>query len=314
MGLSAGARSGLTSAMQGAVPRCGLGQRDDQQPAARAHRHRPPGQMAELGAALNGIDRGGGLRRIRPRSRRPTRHGPTSSATPAPSSAAPRPATSPARTCSSTAAPTPASLTEHSACNASTPRADRRRRPDRNDRPASLLQRLGIPALDRRAPPGPKRAPAAHAVNARSFEICRQARRRHGGHRRACAVPRRRGGVTLGEPLGGDVLGSLPFERQDDGRARRHADAAAQPLPAPPRADPARRLARLRRAPSRASAPSGSPPPQDEDGVTSRSCDAPTDAVRVRSRWLVAADGAGSPVRKCARHRPRWGRIASRAS
>ena len=42
MGLSTGARAGLTSVAKGAVAATWPGQRDHQQPAARAHRHRPP--------------------------------------------------------------------------------------------------------------------------------------------------------------------------------------------------------------------------------------------------------------------------------
>jgi 3-oxoacyl-[acyl-carrier protein] reductase len=91
----------------GAAAAPGLAQRDDQQPAARRLRHRPPAQPRLEGAAQK---TGQSLEQVAenaapdgPARRFGTRR---SSARCAPSCAARRPATSPARTCCSTAAPT----------------------------------------------------------------------------------------------------------------------------------------------------------------------------------------------------------------
>jgi hypothetical protein len=108
MGLSTAARAGLTAVEQGARARGRRRQRDDQQPAARAHRHAAPG--------LHGATHGG-CGRHHP-ARRPASASPTpclraGSASPmnwpprAPSSAARGPGSSPARTCRSTEARTP---------------------------------------------------------------------------------------------------------------------------------------------------------------------------------------------------------------
>ena len=62
MGLSTGARAGLTSALQGALPTSRLGERNDQQPAAGAHRHAPPDVHGRADRRHRRDQRGGGLR------------------------------------------------------------------------------------------------------------------------------------------------------------------------------------------------------------------------------------------------------------
>ena len=161
-----------------------------------------------------------------------------------------------------------------------------------------LLQRLGIPALIVERRPGPKRAPAAHVVNARTFEICRQAGVDMDAIAAVSQSPADAGATHWVNKLGGDVLGSLTFERQ-----------GAEVLDLTP--TPLRNLSQHRFEPILLDAllASGASAPRfghqwisataDEDGVTSMIGDGVTGgSYEVRSRYLVAADGAGSPVRK----------------
>lgn len=163
---------------------------------------------------------------------------------------------------------------------------------------ALLLQRLGVDAqiVERRS--GPQRAPAAHCVNARTFEICRQA----GVDMHAIAAvakpPVDAGTTYWVTKLGGEVLGQLPYERQDD-------DVLAfTPTPL-------RNLSQHRFEPILLQAldAAGAPAPHynhrwesavsDAEGVTSTVTDTATGQRReIRSRYLIGADGAGSPVRK----------------
>src|SRR5215470_12988101 len=81
---------------------------------------------------------------------------------------------------------------------------------------AILLARQGIACrvVDRRA--GPQRAPAAHVVNARTFEICRAAGVDMAALERAGKPARDAGQVFWMTTLAGQELGRLPFERQGD--------------------------------------------------------------------------------------------------
>jgi 2,4-dichlorophenol 6-monooxygenase len=162
---------------------------------------------------------------------------------------------------------------------------------------ALLLRRLGIDALlvERRG--GPQRAPAAHVVNARTFEICRQAGVDMDAIAAAAKSPADAGHTYWVTKLGDEILGGLRFERQND-------DVLAfTPTPL-------RHLSQHRFEPILLDAlrAAGVTPrygqrwlaaAADEDGVTSVVADAETGReYEVRSRYLVAADGAGSPVRK----------------
>src|SRR5690606_21666871 len=62
----------------------------------------------------------------------------------------------------------------------------------------------------------PLRAPAAHAINARTFEICRQAGVDMARIAAASQDPADAGATHWVTKLGGEVLGRLPYERQDD--------------------------------------------------------------------------------------------------
>lgn len=162
-----------------------------------------------------------------------------------------------------------------------------------------LLHRLGIASLIVERRDGPQRAPAAHAVNARTFEICRQAGVDMDAIAAAALDPRDGGETHWVTRLGGEVLGSLPYERQADAVA-----LASSPTPL-------RNLSQHRFEPilvdalraAGASAPRWSQrwtsATQDADGVTSRVTDASGgESYAVRSRYVIGADGAGSPVRK----------------
>jgi 2-polyprenyl-6-methoxyphenol hydroxylase-like FAD-dependent oxidoreductase len=161
-----------------------------------------------------------------------------------------------------------------------------------------LLARLGIDSrvVERRA--GVQPAPAAHVVNARTFEICRAAGVDMDAVARACRPPADGGWVRWMTTLAGEELGALPFERQSD------AELAVTPTPlrnlSQHRFEPIL-LDALRAAP-RAAIAYGHEwrrAEQDPDGVTSEVFDGATgETYAVRSRWLLAADGAGSPVRK----------------
>jgi 2-polyprenyl-6-methoxyphenol hydroxylase-like FAD-dependent oxidoreductase len=161
-----------------------------------------------------------------------------------------------------------------------------------------LLAQQGIASLvvDRRE--GPHRAPQAHVVNPRSLEIFRQmgvnleklralATRREDGSR-----------VRWMTRLDGEELGSLPYERQGD------ENLAFTPTPLlnlsqhlfePVLLDAARAAdsteIRYRQQWEALQ--------QDDGGVTSKIRDVATDEVyEVRSRYVLAADGASSRVRR----------------
>ena len=162
---------------------------------------------------------------------------------------------------------------------------------------ALLLSRLGIASriIERRATPQP--APAAHVVNARTFEIFRAAGVDMRTIAAACQDPADAGQVLWVTTLAGQELGRLPFERQG-------ADSLAlTPTPLrnlsqqrlePILLDELRRCANIDIAYEH----EWEIAEQDREGVTSRIRDRASGAIyEARSRWLIAADGAASPVR-----------------
>ncbi len=162
---------------------------------------------------------------------------------------------------------------------------------------ALLLARLGIACriVERRATP--QTAPAAHVVNARTFEVLRAAGVDMERIAAASQPPEDAGSVYWVTTLAGQTLGRLPFERQGDDLS----DVTPTPL---------RNLSQHRLEPILADELRAAGvavaygrewqhAEQDADGVTSQLRDAATGAVvEVRSRWLLAADGAASPVRR----------------
>ena len=163
---------------------------------------------------------------------------------------------------------------------------------------AKLLANAGIGCLVVERRDGPRRSPAAHVVNARTLEILRQA----GVDRTALAAvaedPAEVGHVNFVTTLGGELIGRLPFERQ--------GDECLDHTPTPLRNISQHRLepllaADVGRAPGVDLRYSTDWVSADADdlGVTStiRDLGSGTETV-VRSRYLLAADGAGSGVRK----------------
>lgn len=163
---------------------------------------------------------------------------------------------------------------------------------------AQLLANAGHRCLvvDRRD--GPQRNPAAHVVNARTLEIFRQAGFDMDAIAGISQDPRDGGHVNFVTRLNGTLIGRLPFERQGD------ENLALTPTPL-------RNISQHRLEPLLASTVAARDEvdlrydvewiaaEQNDDGVVSTLRDLRTDRlITVRSRWLLAADGAGSRVRK----------------
>jgi len=161
-----------------------------------------------------------------------------------------------------------------------------------------LLTRQGIPhvVVDRRS--GPHRAPQAHVVNPRTLEVLRQIGIDTDRLRRMATVPEDGGYVSWVTTLTGPELGRMTYERQDD----EVLAVTPEPIMNLPQHDLEPVLLEV-----------ATPSPlasihwrnewvsmdRDASGVTSRVVDHETgDTREIRSRWVLAADGAGSPVRK----------------
>ena len=76
---------------------------------------------------------------------------------------------------------------------------------------AHLCARLGLSAIVLERREGPQRSPAAHVVNARTFEIWRQTGIDMAPLLDECLPPEEAGEVHWVTKLGGEVIGSLPF-------------------------------------------------------------------------------------------------------
>jgi 2-polyprenyl-6-methoxyphenol hydroxylase-like FAD-dependent oxidoreductase len=163
---------------------------------------------------------------------------------------------------------------------------------------ALLLSRLGIPSriIERRA--APQSAPAAHVVNARTFEIFRAAGVDMQELAAAWQDPADAGQVLWVTTLAGQELGRLPYERQgNDALAYTPTPLRnlSQHLLEPILLDHLRSCANI----DIAHGHEWEHAQQDGAGVTSRIRDHAGGTVyEARSRWLIAADGAASPVRK----------------
>ena len=163
---------------------------------------------------------------------------------------------------------------------------------------AILLARHGVASrlIDRRA--HPNRAPAAHVVNARTFEICRAAGVDAAAIEAAAGDPRDAGQVIWLTKLAGEEVGRLPFERQ--------GEEAQRFTPTPLRNLSQHRFEAILRgslkeagAPEVAYGQQWESAEQDDSGVLSRVRDLEENTVHeIRSRFVIACDGAGSRVRK----------------
>ncbi|HZR80089.1 MAG TPA: FAD-dependent monooxygenase [Candidatus Binatia bacterium] len=162
---------------------------------------------------------------------------------------------------------------------------------------AILLRRQGVACrvIERRHEP--QRAPAAHVVNARTFEICRAAGVDMDAVAAACKPPADAGRVLWVTTLAGEELGRLPFERQGDDvldvtptPLRNLSQHCFEPIL---HATLERLGGEVRFGEEWESAE------EKGDRVVSR-IRTVTGTIEIESRWLVAADGAASRVRKSA--------------
>ena len=157
-------------------------------------------------------------------------------------------------------------------------------------------QARGALVVERRD--GPLRAPAAHVVNARTFEICRQAGIDMDAVLAEAEDPAVAGHVNFVSRLGGSLVGRLPFERQ-----------GAECLALTP--TPLRNLSQHRFEPLLVDElrrregvdiwyrHQWESSVADADGVTSIVTDLDSgERMEVRSEYVIACDGAGSGVRK----------------
>ena len=163
---------------------------------------------------------------------------------------------------------------------------------------ASLLlagQGIASRVVERR--PGPHRSPQAHVVNPRTLEIFRQMGIDTARLRRL-ATPREDGGhVSFVTSLGGSELGRLPYERQDDGALAFTPEPIIN-LPQHVLEPVLVEYVEAALATELAWNEEWLSLVEDDHGVTSRIRDATGEEYEVRSRWVLAADGAGSRVRK----------------
>ena len=163
---------------------------------------------------------------------------------------------------------------------------------------ARLLGNGGCPVMVVERRDGPQRNPAAHVVNARTLEILRQAGFDMDEIASIAQDPRDAGHVNFVTRLNGQLIGRLPFERQGD-----------EILAVTPH--PLRNISQHRLEPLMARVV-GEMPGVDlrydhewvsatltDNGVVSVVRNLRTgEELSVESEHLIAADGAGSPVRK----------------
>ncbi len=145
---------------------------------------------------------------------------------------------------------------------------------------------------------GARRHPAAHVVNARTLEIFRQAGLDMDAIHSLAKDPADAGHVNFVTRLNGELIGRLPFERQ--------GDECLAVTPTPLRNISQHRLEPLLSEAVQASAmaevryrTAWESSEQHADGVTSVIRDLDTgEAIEVRSRFVLAADGAASGLRR----------------
>lgn len=163
---------------------------------------------------------------------------------------------------------------------------------------AHLLAAHGQQSLLVERRDGPLRHPAAHVVNARTLEIFRQTNIDMAAVTALAKDPADAGHVNYVTRLNGQLIGRLPFERQ-----------GPEVLEYTP--TPLRNISQHRLEPLLADAAAELPTcelryrtewvssEQDAHGVTSILRDLDTaEEFQVRSRYVIAADGASSRVRK----------------
>ncbi len=145
---------------------------------------------------------------------------------------------------------------------------------------------------------GPQKAPAAHVINARTLEIARQAGLDMQAIDAIATDPADGSRVFFLTRLNGEVFGELPFEQQGED-CLRHTPTPLRNI-SQHHLEPI--LVDALEASDRATLRYGcqwEDAVQDDEGVTSTVRDVATgETFEIRSRWVLAADGAGSRVRK----------------
>jgi 2-polyprenyl-6-methoxyphenol hydroxylase-like FAD-dependent oxidoreductase len=165
---------------------------------------------------------------------------------------------------------------------------------------ARLLSNSGVKCVVVERRDGPQRNPAAHVVNARTLEIFRQAGFNMQNIAAISQNPVDAGHVNFLTRLNGQLIGQLPFERQ--------GDDCLQLTP-----HPLRNISQHRLEPLLSEEVAQSPfvdlrydcewisAEESADGVLSLVRNTQTgEELKIHSSYLLAADGAGSPVRKWA--------------
>lgn len=162
---------------------------------------------------------------------------------------------------------------------------------------AILLRQLGVDVrlIDRRAQR--RQAPAAHVLNPRTLEICRGAGVDMDALMALTTDPADAGRTIWMTRLSGEEIASLPFQRQDD--------SVLSLTPTPLRNLGQHHFERVLQRTLDASGEQTEfgreweGATQERDAVVSRVRDRLSgDTLEIRSRYLIAADGAGSPIRK----------------
>jgi 2-polyprenyl-6-methoxyphenol hydroxylase-like FAD-dependent oxidoreductase len=156
---------------------------------------------------------------------------------------------------------------------------------------AHLCRQVGLSSLVLEQREGPQRSPAAHAINARTFEILRQAGVAMRPVLDAALSPDEAGRVHWVTKLGGDVIGSLPYERQGDEMLtitptplRNLSQHRLEPLLLDPALDVRYRHTWM----SAHETPTG----------MEIEAEGPDGPLHITAKYLLAADGAASGVRR----------------
>ncbi len=156
---------------------------------------------------------------------------------------------------------------------------------------ARVCRRLGLTAVVLEQRDGPQRSPAAHAINARTFEIWRQTGVPMAPILAAALAPDEAGLVHWVTKFGGEFIGTLPYERQGDEMLaitptplRNLSQHRLEPLLLSPEIDVRYRHTWI----------------SAEENATGVDIDAsgPDGPLRLTARYLLGADGAASAVRR----------------
>jgi 2-polyprenyl-6-methoxyphenol hydroxylase-like FAD-dependent oxidoreductase len=156
---------------------------------------------------------------------------------------------------------------------------------------AHLCHRLGLSAVVLEQREGPQRSPAAHAINARTFEIWRQAGVAMEPILAAALGPEEAGLVHWVTQFGGEIIGTLPYERQGDEMLavtptplRNLSQHRLEPLLLAPELDVRYRHTWLSAT--------------ESDAGVDVAATGPDGPLAFRAKYLLGADGAASAVRR----------------